>query len=319
MDRMTSANTSINPQTNPIDDYLASFVQNLELRGRAKVSVNTVRLTVRRYILWANQEGIDAPKGSEEDLLSYLGHLRAKGLRKITLARNFSYLSVWFAYLVKTGQLLQNPIPEIQNEYLKDFKREVRRRQLISVPEAAKMVASTVETRNRAILVLLFKTGIRRNELVTLDIDDVDLEEQVVTLKPTGKRSNRTVFFDDEAERALVRWLKSRELRNKKNQTALFLSNEGLRLGGGGVDNAVREAAIRISLHDQNSDRLEDKFTPHCCRYWFTTYLRRAGMAREFIQELRGDVRREAIDIYDIIDQKELRESYLAHIPRLGI
>ncbi|MGD0954944.1 MAG: site-specific integrase [Methanotrichaceae archaeon] len=181
------------------------------------------------------------------------------------------------------------------------------------------MVASTIDTRNRAVLLLLFKTGIRRNELVTLDINDVDLEEQVVTLKPTGKRSNRTVFFDDEAERALVRWLKSRELRNKKNQKALFLSNKCLRLGEGGVNNVVREAAMRVSLHDQKSDRLESKFTPHCCRYWFTTHLRRAGMPREFIQELRGDGRREAIDIYDIIDQKELKESYLAHIPKLRV
>lgn len=316
---MKSANTSIDPQTNQIDDYLAPFVQNLELRGRAKVSVDTVRLTVRRYILWANQEGIDPTKGREEDLLSYLTYLRARGLRKITLARNFSYLSVWFAYLVKTGQPSHNPIPPIQKEYLKDFKRDVRRRKLISVPEAAKMVASMVDSRNRAILLLLFKTGIRRNELVTLDTNDVDLEEQVVTLKPTGKRSNRTVFFDDEARRALARWLKSRELRNKKNQNALFLSKDGLRLCSGGVDTLVKEAAMQVSLHNPNSDRLEDKFTPHCCRHWFTTHLRRAGMPREFIQELRGDQRREAIDIYDHIDLKELRESYLAHIPKLGI
>ena len=263
--------------------------------------------------------GYRCAKGREEDLLSYLAYLRANGLRKTTLVRNFSCLSVWFAYLVKTGHLAQNPIPEIQNEYLKSFKREVRRRQLISVPEAAKMVASTIDTRNRAILLLLFKTGIRRNELVTLDIDDVDLEEQVITLKPTGKRSNRTVFIDDEAVRALARWLKSRELRYKKDQKALFLSNKGLRLGNGGVDKLVREAAMRVSLHDPKSDRFEDKFTPHCCRHWFTTHLRRAGMPREFIQELRGDLRKEAIDIYDHIDIKELRESYLAHIPKLGV
>ena len=53
--------------------------------------------------------------------------------------------------------------------------------------------------------------------------------------------------------------------------------------------------------------------------HWFITHLRRAGMTREFIQELRGDARKEAIDIYDHIDKKELRESYLAHIPQLGI
>jgi integrase/recombinase XerD len=93
----------------------------------------------------------------------------------------------------------------------------------------------------------------------------------------------------------------------------------GERLNRHGVYDAVTNTAKRVGIHKPNSDRMEDHFSPHCCRHWFTTHLRRAGMPREFIQELRGDVRKEAIDIYDHIDKKELRESYLAHIPQLGI
>ena len=81
----------------------------------------------------------------------------------------------------------------------------------------------------------------------------------------------------------------------------------------------VEKVATQVGLHDPTSERMEDHFSPHCCRHWFTTHLRRADMPREFIQELRGDVWKEAIDIYDHIDRKELRESYLAHIPQLGI
>ena len=76
--------------------------------------------------------------------------------------------------------------------------------------------------------------------------------------------------------------------------------------------------AERVGLHDPNSTKLEDRFTPHCCRHWFVTHLLRAGMSRDFVKELRGDTRGEAIDIYNHIDPKELRESYLAHIPQLG-
>jgi integrase/recombinase XerD len=64
---------------------------------------------------------------------------------------------------------------------------------------------------------------------------------------------------------------------------------------------------------------MEDHFSAHCTRHFFTTHLMRAGMTREFILELRGDVRREAIDIYYHVDMEELRRSYLAHIPQLGI
>ncbi len=152
-----------------------------------------------------------------------------------------------------------------------------------------------------------------------MDLDDVDWIEQSIRLKPTPKRNNRTIFFDDETAVILHRWIKARETRNENGSKALFINNLGGRLNRNGVYLAVSKPAEKLGLHNPSSDRMEDHFSPHCCRHWFTTHLRRAGMSREFIQELRGDVRKEAIDIYDHIDKKELRESYLAHIPQLGI
>ena len=107
--------------------------------------------------------------------------------------------------------------------------------------------------------------------------------------------------------------------RNRKGINALFLNSKGDRLDRGGILLLVRQAAERIGLHNPRSERMEDHFSPHCCRHWFTTHLRRAGMRREFIQELRSDSRLEAIDIYDHIDLKELKEAYLAAIPQLGV
>ena len=98
-----------------------------------------------------------------------------------------------------------------------------------------------------------------------------------------------------------------------------LLYHEGDRLQRRGVSDVVYKAAERVGLHKPESKRMEEHFSPHCTRHWFTTHLRRAGMRREFIQELRGDARREAIDIYDHIDLKELKEAYLACIPQLGI
>ncbi|MCJ7443779.1 MAG: tyrosine-type recombinase/integrase, partial [Methanotrichaceae archaeon] len=109
-----------------------------------------------------------------------------------------------------------------------------------------------------------------------------------------------------------------REAR-KKDDVALFTGRLKGRISPKQVDNVVKRHAARVGLHNSNSKCLEDRFTPHCCRHWFTTYLIRAGMPRDFVKELRGDVRRDAIDIYNHIDKKELKESYLAHIPQLGI
>jgi site-specific recombinase XerD len=110
-----------------------------------------------------------------------------------------------------------------------------------------------------------------------------------------------------------------RQNRNIKNCSALFLSKDGIRLERQGVYGLVIKIAENVGLHDPSSPRMEEHFSPHNCRHWFTTHLIRAGMPRDFVKELRGDIRHEAIDINNHIDKKELRESYLAHIPQLGI
>lgn len=299
---------------------LDAFRQDLYLRGLAASTVTRNIGNARRYILWAQEREFAPEQGRREDLLAYLADLRARGQRQSSLSATFVSLSAWFEYLVESGMLPSNPIPAIQKRYLRSYKDEIRQRQLISVEDAAKMVRATIDTRDRAILLLFFKTGIRRNELITLDLENLDLPGMSLTLKHTAKRSNRIVFFDDETRRALGRWLKSRELRFKKgDQQALFISSKGTRLHESGVENLVREAAMRVGLHDHDSTRLEDKFTPHCCRHWNATHLLRAGMSREFVKWLRGDAMKEAIDIYNHINPDDVRRSYLAHIPQFGI
>jgi len=110
-----------------------------------------------------------------------------------------------------------------------------------------------------------------------------------------------------------------REGMNRRKETALFLSNWGYRISRTDVYEGVTKAAARVGLHDPESKQMEDHFGPHCCRHWFCTHLFRNGMRREYIKELRGDSRKEALDLYNHIDLKELKEAYLACIPQLGI
>jgi integrase/recombinase XerD len=192
-------------------------------------------------------------------------------------------------------------------------------RQLIGVEDMARLINSTLDIRDKAIITLLAKTGIRRGELVSLDVNDIDLVENKLRLKPTAKRTNRTLFFDDKTAFILRRWLRVREGVNRRKETALFLSTWGHRISRNDVYRAVTEAAQRVGLHNPESERLEDHFSPHACRHWFCTRLFRAGIRREFIKELRGDARKEAFDLYNHIDLNELKEAYLACIPQLGV
>ena len=233
----------------------------------------------------------------------------------------FSAISSFYDYLIEEELILTNPVRSIQKRYLRAYKNsdESQMRRIISVEEASRLVSSILDTRDRAIMLILLKTGIRCSELTSLDLENVDLKEQTLRLKPTAKRSNRLVYFDNEATTALSRWIKVRQDRNTKNCSALFLSKPGTRLERRGVLMLVTKIAKNVGLHDPSSPRMEEHFSPHNCRHWFTTHLIRSGMPRDFVKELRGDIRHEAIDIYNHIDKKELRESYLAHIPQLGI
>ena len=159
----------------------------------------------------------------------------------------------------------------------------------------------------------------RRSELFSLDVADIDLRNVALKLKTTAKRSNRLLFFDNEAEYVLQAWLQFRKVRDRMGTPALFLGRGEGMISSQEIDYIVKKHASRVGLHNPELKSLEDRFTPHCCRHWFTTHLIRAGMPRDFVKELRGDVRHEAIDIYNHIDKKELKERYLAHIPQLGI
>ena len=189
----------------------------------------------------------------------------------------------------------------------------------MSIEEMSRLVNSILDPRDKAIVLLLAKTGIRRGELLRIDVDDINWEECSIRLKPTPKRSNRIVFFDEECALVLRRWLKVREKLNPKTK-ALFISYQTLeRLSRNGVWNAVVKYAKRLGFHNPDSPRLEDHFGPHCFRHWFTTWLLRNGMPREYVKELRGDKRGEAVDIYHHIDKEDLRRAYLACIPKLGV
>jgi integrase/recombinase XerD len=193
-------------------------------------------------------------------------------------------------------------------------------RKLISIEQMSMLINSILDSRDRAIVTLLAKTGIRRKELIKIDVDDINWEEQSILLKPHPKRSNLTIFFDDECARILQRWLKTRNsLKLPPAFRALFVGERGERLERHGIYSIVTKYSEKVGLHNPKSKRIEDHFTPHCCRHWFTTHLRRNGLRREYLKELRGDARKEAVDIYDHIDKKELRRGYLAAVPLLGI
>ena len=288
-------------------------------------SIVSYRSALRRFNAFLDGRGINDVASIDKNVIrEYIRILREE--RKVsssTLDNQLSCISSFLDYLVYEEMIDVNIALVVRKRYLRRYKSDGRgdahTRKLITTPQLKLLVESILNPRDRALVLLLAKTGIRRNELISIDIGDVDIANLKIVLKPKAKRSNRVVFFDEECAAALQEWLIVRERNARDDMKALFITTAGGGLDRNSVYRMVTEYAARVGLHDPKSKRLEDHFTPHCLRHWFTTCLRRNGMQREMIQELRGDVRRDAIDIYYHIDEEQLRKAYLEHIPRLGI
>ncbi|MFH0748570.1 MAG: tyrosine-type recombinase/integrase [Candidatus Bathyarchaeota archaeon] len=302
-------------------ELIEGFRRDCELRRLSPETIRGYIPNLRAVSRLMESKGLSIGRLDKNALTEILKYLVDRGYVYNTLVQYFSALSGFCDYLVWKGVTQANPVTSFRKRYIRQYKDQHNpERKLISVEEIAMLVNSILDPRGKALVTLLAKTGIRRGELIRIDLADIDWVEQSIMLKPHPKRSNCTVFFDDECARILRRWIKAREGYGVEPACkALFVNEKRGRLERHGVDDAVTKPATRVGLHNPKSKRIEDHFTPHCCRHWFTTHLRRNGMRRELIQELRGDTRRAAIDIYDHIDKKELKRAYLATIPVLGI
>jgi integrase/recombinase XerD len=304
-------------------EYLERFRIDCGLRGMSHPSTLSYLSVLRMFSLYLETVRVKIEDVDKQLLREYIGHMQSRELCFKTLSYNFAALSAFYEMLVFEGDIDSNPVIGVRKRYLRRYKNgdglSKEGRKLISVEEMAMLVRSIRSKRDRALVILLAKTGVRRGELVRMDVRDVNMEKCSIKLKPTAKRTNRLVFFDEEARGCLEKWLRERAKHAKLRSDALFVSERGIRLDRNRARDLVVLYATSVGLNNPNSERLEDHFTPHCCRHWFTTHLMRGGMPREHVQELRGDVRADAVDIYYHIDPEELRRSYLEHMPKLGI
>lgn len=309
---------------------LEEFKQDCMDRHLTEETIARYLSPLRIFLAFIKERGMELNKVDRHVLKDFIHQRRnyggkyGNGVDQKTLENNFSALSTFYEFLTFEGYVSNNPVLPVRKRYLTRYKEDDEDdespRKLISIDEMVMLINSILSIRDKAVVTLLAKTGVRRSELISMDADDINWAEGSITLKRKRfkKRSNRIVFFDDETARILKRWMALREKMNPETK-ALFVGEHGERLNRNGVYSLVTKYAQAVGLHNPESNRIEDHFSPHCCRHWFTTWLRRAGMSKDFIKVLRGDRRRDAVDIYDHIDKEELRRAYLTFIPQLGI
>lgn len=329
--RISQKRTTIIPdaQNNVDNDALIEkYLADAKCMGLTRKTIDNYRSCLKVFSEYMVKPLIDV---DISDLRNFKIHIECKKNRygevfaPSTISRYFSAIQSFFEYLEFEDYVDKSTMPKFRKRYLREYKRKrysddgSSRRKLISVEEMSMMINSIMDPRDKAVLTVLAKTGVRREELSKIDVDNVDWMDQCIRLKPTRKRTNLDVFFDDECARMLRRWMISRENWKNNGTKALFLNERGGRLGRNAIYEMVVKHATKVGLHNPKSHRISERFTTHCGRHFNSTHLLRNGMPREMVKELRGDSRHEAIDIYHHIDRKELKDTYLACIPQFGL
>jgi len=264
--------------------------------------------TLRNYK--ADLEGLfsflelkDPKKINHLDLRRFLAELRQKGCGKRTVVRRLSAIRSFFRFLLRERYIKRDPSQSIFTP-----KIDKRLPEFLGIEETLKLITtpnldSIMGLRDRAILEVLYSTGIRVSELVGLNTGDVDLVSGSVKVRGKGKRE-RLALLGAESQRAVRNYIEKR----KTNSKAIFLNKNNTRL----TDRSVR----RIIDKYVKECSIENKISPHSIRHSFATHLLNNGADLRSIQELLGHKNLSTTQIYTHMGSQRIRQMYSKAHPR---
>ncbi len=242
---------------------------------------------------------------------SFVAYLRREGLKKSSIGRHLSAVRAFFKFLMREGRVPSNPARGVVSP-----RPDATLPRTLSVEEAGAVVEApdqggALGVRDRALLELLYATGLRVSELVGLDLPDVDLSSR--QLRTLGKgRKERLVPFGEKAETAIRGYLPVRDgLRTQAppgRDEPMFVNARGTRL----TDRSVR----RILDHALFAAEIDRHASPHSLRHSFATHLLAAGADLRTIQELLGHSSLSTTQRYTHLDADRLIEVYRKSHPK---
>jgi integrase/recombinase XerC len=290
-------------------EAVSGFLDHLAYERNA--SAHTVRAygeDLAQFTAHARKElGRDVHPRDVDHLLirSFLARLHERGLKKTSSARRLAALRSFFRWLCREGVLERNPARALLSprteKHIPSHLEEVEVEALLDLPGEG-----LAATRGRAILELLYATGLRCAELVALDVAEVDLDARMLRVLGKG-RKERVVPFGTRARESLRAWLRMRPgLRPRTD--ALFLNHNGGRLTDRSVRNLLSERIRQVALTKRAS--------PHTLRHTFATHLLERGADLRSIQELLGHASLSTTQRYTHVNTRLLLDIYRKTHPR---
>ena len=258
---------------------------------------------IRQFSKWLNETaGVDVIDASQLNIGEYMRHQQQEGRSGATISRCLASLKNFYLYLVSSGFLEKTPVTEIRVD-----RGEKKLPQILTGREIELLLSQPVcidakGYRDKAMLEVMYATGMRVTELISLDVDDVNLELGII--KCNGSKKTRAIPLYPMALRALSIYL--REIRDSmvadEDETALFVNVGGVRMS--------RQGFWKILKHYQQTAHIDKEITPHTLRHSFAVHLLENGADVGSLQELMGHCDISSTQMYTQMVNQKLKSVY---------
>ena len=291
---------------NKEDANLRSFLDHLYIeKGLSQNTVKAYEADISAFINWIKENTkLKLKDIKEENINKYISYLFELNLKSSSVNRKISSIKSLYMFLVKKNILKNSPVNEVispkQEKYLPFSMSEDEVDKLLNSPKPS----NKIEKRDKAMIEMLYATGMRISELVNLKITDIDTQRCVVKVLGKGSKE-RLIPFGEAALESLNAYLSDREESTSKE---IFLSNRRTK-----ISRIAFWHRIKVYLSREN---LKNSISPHTLRHAFATHLLNRGADLRSVQLLLGHSDLSTTQIYTHIAKQRLSDVLKKHHPR---
>jgi site-specific recombinase XerD len=297
------------------------LMEDLLRRDAAERTRRAYGVDLEQFAQWCGERGAGPQEIDPKAVRRYIAHLSERGAAPSTSARKLAALRALFSSQREHGAIAENPADLVSTP-----RRPSHLPRVLSSREAAGLLdaipaSGPLELRDRAMFELAYGCGLRAEELVSLNVPDIDHEDEQLRVEGKGRKT-RFLPVGEPAMAALREYLERsrpaltagpRPPRDPAAVHALFLSKTGRRLGTSDVRRRLRTWTARAGAV---SERAGGSISPHALRHSFATHLLEGGADLRSIQELLGHASVSSTQIYTRVESARLRSAYARSHPR---
>lgn len=297
------------------DVYIKSFVAYLEVeKNFSKHTVKAYKSDIISFFIWCNN--MKPEKVDYNKLREYIYFIQKFNYQKTTLSRKIASLRTFFKYMYKVQYIPTNPAENLSSpKKPKSLPKFLTDDEMLHILDNVN-ISTPAGLRNKAILELLWATGMRISELSGLDFENLNLDESEITVFGKGAKE-RIVLISDRAKKYLKQYIDvarpiilNESPANMSDNKAVFVNKTGYRLQPQSVRKTINDIVDKIQLPKH--------VTPHVFRHSFATKMIENGADLRVVQELLGHASISNTQIYTHISSQHLVQEYMKAHPHAG-